>query len=443
MKEICPTFCSRAVSAVALALQLCALLACAQTPRGAGATQNETAATPVETANASGESQAGAWRPARYEIKPEDLPPPNQTRSADNPSRIVKQPAGARLQLPPGFSIETYAEGDFEEARWMALAPGGDVFVSDGGAGKIYILRDSDGDGRVDARFTFAENLTQPFGMAFNGDYFYVADTNAVLRFHYRAGQTRADSPPEKIADLPGLGYNQHWTRDIVFRPDGQKLYVTVGSKTNASVEPDTMRAAVTEFNPDGTGKRTFATGLRNAVGIAFYPGTQTLFATVNERDELGDDLVPDYLTSVRDGGFYGWPYFYIGPHPDPRVHDAPPDLAQKTITPDLLIQSHSAALGLVFYQGQMFPSDFRGDAFVALHGSWNRSRLTGFKIIRVPFRDGRPAGFYEDFITGWLTDENSRQVWGRPVGLLVLRDGSLLITDDGANKIWRVTYKK
>ncbi|PYS84987.1 MAG: sorbosone dehydrogenase [Acidobacteria bacterium] len=389
MKEICPTFCSRAVPAVALALQLCALLACAQTPRGAGATQNETAATPVETANASGESQAGAWRPARYEIKPEDLPPPNQTRSADNPSRIVKQPAGARLQLPPGFSIETYAEGDFEEARWMALAPGGDVFVSDGGAGKIYILRDSDGDGRV------------------------------------------------------GLGYNQHWTRDIVFRPDGQKLYVTVGSKTNASVEPDTMRAAVTEFNPDGTGKRTFATGLRNAVGIAFYPGTQTLFATVNERDELGDDLVPDYLTSVRDGGFYGWPYFYIGPHPDPRVHDAPPDLAQKTITPDLLIQSHSAALGLVFYQGQMFPSDFRGDAFVALHGSWNRSRLTGFKIIRVPFRDGRPAGFYEDFITGWLTDENSRQVWGRPVGLLVLRDGSLLITDDGANKIWRVTYKK
>jgi glucose/arabinose dehydrogenase len=279
--------------------------------------------------------------------------------------------------------------------------------------------------------------------MAFWKDYLYVANTDSVVRFKYKAGQTKAEGEPEKIADLPGKGYRQHWTRNITFSPDGSKMYVSVGSESNVNVEPDPRRAAISEYNPDGTGHRIFAGGLRNPVGLAFYPGTRALWTTVNERDGLGDDLVPDYLTSVKEGGFYGWPYSYIGQNRDPRRTENRQDLVSRAIVPDVLIQAHSAALGLVFYQGGMFPDEYRGDALVALRGSWNRSKRTGYKIIRVRFRDGKPVGGYEDFLTGWAPDEDSREVWGRPVGLLVMRDGSLLITDDGANKIWRVSYRK
>jgi len=263
-----------------------------------------------------------------------------------------------------------------------------------------------------------------------------------VVRFRYKAGQTKAEGPPEKICSLPGQGYRQHWTRNVVFRPDGAKMYVTVGSQTNVSVESEPMRAAISEFNPDGTGHRLLATGTRNPIGLAFQPGTGKLWAAVQERDGLGDDLPPDYVTQIKDGGFYGWPFAYAGPHEEPRHKGERPDLVQKAIVPDVLVQAHSSVLGLVFYDGPIFPPEYRGDAFVAMHGSWNRSKRTGYKIARIRFKDGRPVGGYDDFLTGWMLDENSNEVWGRPVGLLVLKDGSLLIAEDGAKKIWRVTYR-
>lgn len=424
----------RAVLMCTLLLHLTISLACAQKGQPAQSTQTKT-------------EQAKQTQPekhARYDIKPESLPAPNveEGEAANNPPRVVPRPADATFQLPPNFEISTFAEGNFQNPRWLALASNGDIFVSDSRANTIHVLRDANKDGRVDERFIFTDSLTQPFGMAFWKDYFYVANTDSIVRFRYKPGQTRAEGQPEKIADLPGLGYNQHWTRNIIFNSNGTKLYATVGSQSNVSVEAEPMRAAITEFNPDGTGKRIYAGGLRNPVGLAFYPGTQTLWTTVNERDRLGDDLVPDYLTSVKDGGFYGWPYSYIGQNEDPRRKGERPDLVKKAIVPDVLIQSHSAALGLVFYEGKMFPQEYRGHALVALRGSWNRTRRTGYKIIRVPFKNGKAISDYEDFVMGWAGDENSREVWGRPVGLLVLPDGSLLITDDGANKIWRVTYR-
>jgi glucose/arabinose dehydrogenase len=354
----------------------------------------------------------------------------------------VPRPADANLHLPPGFEINTFAEGDFKNARWMALAPNGDVFVTDADAGKVIVLRDNDHDGKAETRFTFATGLTLPFGIAFWRDYLYVGLTNEVVRFAYKPGQTEAQGPPEKIAELPGRGYRQHWTRNVIFDPGGKKLYVTVGSESNVDAEKDPLRATISEYNPDGSGKRIFAGGLRNAIGLAFHPTTKHLWAAVQERDRLGDDLPPDYFTEIKENGFYGWPYSYIGKNEDPRRKGERPDLVAQALVPDVLIQAHSAVLGLVFYNGKMFPKDYRGDAFIALHGSWNRSKRTGYKIIRVRFKNNRPAGGYEDFLTGWMLDENSRQVWGRPVGLLVLNDGSMLITDDGANKIWRVTYR-
>jgi glucose/arabinose dehydrogenase len=376
-----------------------------------------------------------------YTITPESLPPPFATKSANNPPKVIPPPPGARLQLPPGFEISTFAEGDFVEPRWMALAPNGDVFLADSRPGRIWVLRDSDGDGRADQRFIFASGLEQPFGMAFWRDYFYVANTNSIVRFKYRPGQIEAVGEPEEIADLPGKGYRQHWTRNVIFNPEGTKMYVTVGSETNVEVENDPRRAAISEYNPDGSQHRIYASGTRNPIGLAFHPATRQLWAAVQERDGLGDDLVPDYVTAIKERGFYGWPYAYIGQNEDPRHKGERPDLVKKTLIPDVLIQSHSAVLGLVFYEGEMFPSEYRGDAFVALHGSWNRSKRTGYKIIRIRFKDGRPLGGYDDFITGWMLGEDKREVWGRPVGLLVLKDGSMLITDDGANKVWRVTY--
>jgi glucose/arabinose dehydrogenase len=395
---------------------------------------------PAVTAATAPEPSSPALK--RYRIQPADLPVAYDTPDANNPPRVVPRPQGAELILPPRFHIAPFAEGGFELPRGLKLAPNGDVFVTDPEAGKVVVLRDADGDGTAEQRFTFAADLMQPFGLAIGHGYLYVGNTNGVVRFRYQPGQTAASSPPESVAALPGMGYREHWTRNLVFSPDGRKLYATVGSESNVSVEKEPMRAAIIEFNPDGTGKRLFATGLRNPVGVAFYPGTNTLWAGVQERDRLGDDLPPDYVTSVQDGGFYGWPFAYAGKNEDPRRKGERPDLVARTIIPDVLIQAHSSVLGLMFYTGNMFPEDYRGDAFVALHGSWNRSKRTGYKIIRIPFEKGRPVGGYEDFVVGWMADESQREVWGRPVDLLVLRDGSMLISDDGAKMIWRVSYR-
>lgn len=382
---------------------------------------------------------------AVYQITPASLPKPYATESARRNSRITAMPADAKLNVPKGFKINVFAEGDFKNPRWMTLAPNGDVFVADSQANSIIILRDANKDGIAEERFTFADNLAQPFGMAFYKDWFYVANTDSVVRFNYKNGQTKAEGAPEKLIELTRGGYNQHWTRNIIFSPDGTKLFVSIGSETNAEIETDQRRAAVSVYDVDGKNGRIYASGLRNPIGLAFNPKTSELWTAVNERDGLGDDLVPDYVTSVKDNGFYGFPYVYIGKNVDPRREkDVKPEHLEKVIVPDVLLNSHSAALGITFYTGKMFPEEYQNDAFVALHGSWNREKLTGYKIIRVRFKDGKlVSNGYEDFLTGWLPDENSTDVWGRPVGLLVNSDGALLIADDGGKKIWRVSYGK
>jgi len=381
----------------------------------------------------------------RIIIKPESLPKPFATESARNQSRVVPRPAGAELHVLPGFEVKVFAEGDFTEPRWIIEGPNGDLFLADPRANNVILLRDANKDGAINnatERFTFVEGLNQPFGMAIHEGYFYVANTDSVVRFRYQPGQTKLEGQPEKIADLPGRGYFQHWTRNILFSQDGKKLYVTVGSESNVNEEADPRRAAISEYNPDGSGHRIFASGIRNPIGLAWNPTTGALWTAVNERDGLGDDLVPDYVTSVKEGGFYGWPYSYIGQNEEPRQKGKRPDLVAKATVPDVLVEAHSAALGLVFYTGQMFPREYQGSAFVALHGSWNRSLRSGYKIIRIPFKNGKPEGGYENFLTGWVLDDASKDVWGRPVGLAMIRDGSLLVVDDGGRKVWRVRYK-
>ena len=383
-------------------------------------------------------------KPTVHSVDPATLPKPFETTSARRASKQVAQPADARLYLPKGFKINVFAQGDFREPRWMALAPNGDVFVADSRANSIIVLRDKNKDGVAEARFVFSDKLRQPFGMAFHKDWFYVANTDSIVRFKYKSGQTAAGGDPEKVVELTEGGYRQHWTRNILFSRDGTKMFVSIGSATNVNVEADPRRAAISVYDPDGKNHRVYASGLRNPIGLAWNPKTGELWTAVNERDGLGDDLVPDYVTSVKEGGFYGWPYSYVGQNEEPRRKDENTELVKKAIVPDVLLTSHSAALGIVFYDAKMFPKEYQGDAFVALHGSWNRQKLTGYKIIRVRFKDGKLVGNqYEDFLSGWLPNEDSNEVWGRPVGLLVAADGSLLITDDGANKVWRVSFGK
>ena len=373
-----------------------------------------------------------------YDIRADQLPPPFATASAGNPPRVTAPPAGAQLQLPPGFKISVFAD-KLDDPRRMLLAANGDVVLSEPGAGKITVLRDANHDGVAEQRFTFASNLDGPYGLAFHDRFLYVGNEDAVVRLPYTPGATKAAGPPQQLAPLPSGG---HSTRGVIFNRAGTKMYVSVGSASNVNSGEPPERAAIVEFNPDGSGKRIFASGLRNPVGMAWEPVTGALWTAVNERDGLGDDLVPDYVTEVRDGAFYGWPWCYLGQHEDPRrASEMRKDLVARAIVPSVLIQAHSAALGIAFYQGSMFPSEYRGSAFVALHGSWNRSKRTGYKIIRVPMRNGHPTGGYDDFVVGWMTDEQSRSVWGRPVDVMVLGDGSLLISDDGAGKIWRVTF--
>ncbi|MBD1843647.1 sorbosone dehydrogenase family protein [Cyanobacteria bacterium FACHB-63] len=381
-------------------------------------------------------------QPIRVDLA--QLPPPSEPDSASKPPSVVPVPDNPVLRVPAGFMVNVFAEG-LDRPRWLALTPNGEVLVTETRQNRIMLLQHRDGAVFSRRPFATAENgLNLPFGMTFAGDSFFVGNTDAVLRFPYANNQISGRG--EKITELPGQGYNQHWTRNVVASPDGQKLYVSVGSRSNADEEP-LPRASIQIMNLDGSGRQTFASGLRNPVGLDFNPQTGALFATVNERDNLGDGLVPDYLTQVEAGAFYGWPYAYLSADRlDPRHLKADgkstrPDLAAKTRTPDVLFEAHSAALGLRFYTGNTFPEKYRNGAFVAFRGSWNRSQGTGYKIVFVPFSEGRPQGQYEDFLTGFLLDPKIPTTWGRPVGLLVLNDGSLLFTDEANNRIYRIQY--
>jgi len=374
-----------------------------------------------------------------HQIRIDQLPKPYATPSSGNPPSVSSPPANATLHAPPGFHISLFAD-KLGDPRAMLLAPNGDVILSEPGEGKITILRDANHDGVAEQRFTFASGLDNPYGLAFHDKWLYIGNEGAVVRLPYAPGQTVSNAKPEQLATLPSGG---HSTRGVLFNKAGTKMYVSIGSRSNVSSGEPVERAAIVEFNPDGSGKRIFAGGLRNPVGMAWEPATGALWTAVNERDGLGDELVPDYATAVQPGAFYGWPYAYLGPNEDPRRAGEHPDLVKKTIPPSVPIQSHSAPLGIAFYQGTMFPPQYRGRAFVALHGSWNRANRTGYKVISIPMSGGKPTGGYDDFVAGWMPSETQRSVWGRPVGLLVLGDGSLLISDDGGEKIWRVTYKK
>ena len=385
-------------------------------------------------------------------IKTTDLPAPYDTKSVDNGPRLVSRPEGAMPKVPAGFKVEEYA-GGLKNPRLLRTAPNGDVFVVESGPGRIRVLRAKDGAGKAETNEIYVENLKQPFGIAFypsgaNPKYLYVANTDSVWRYPYKNGDLKASGKEEVIVDnLPGGGRLRgggHWTRDIAFSKDDKKMYVSVGSVSNVQERPDideTRRADILEFTPDGKNERIFASGIRNPVGIAVNPTTGELWTSVNERDGLGDNLVPDYITRVKDGGFYGFPWYYIGANQDPRHKGEHPELKDKVTVPDVLLQSHSASLQMTFYTGSQFPKDFSGDAFAAEHGSWNRERRTGYKVIRVPVKNGVPTGEYEDFMTGFVNSDGD--VWGRPVGVTVAKDGSLLVTDDGSNTVWRVSYDK
>ena len=402
------------------------------------------------------QGHAGDWQSdapgVEHKITIEDLPPDYATPSAYNRPKVVARPKDAGLNVPDGFIVTLFASG-LETPRYLLTAPNGDIFVTESYAGRIRVLRDADGDGQPEVKQTFATGLRQPFGLAFyppgpSPEYLYVANTDGIVRFPYRGGDLKARGRPMQVADLTAGGSltgGGHWTRDIAFSKDGSRLFASIGSKSNVedeTTEPEERdRARIFEFGPDGSNRKVHAWGLRNAVGIAVHPETGDLWASVNERDGLGDDLVPDYITRVREGGFYGWPWFYLGKHQDPRHPGARPDLADKVLLPDVLVQAHSAPLQIIFYQGDQFPDDYRGDAFVALHGSWNRAKRTGYKVVRVPLDDGRARGVYEDFLTGFVTSEGN--VWGRPVGLAVMKDGSLLVSEDANDSIWRVAYGK
>ena len=387
--------------------------------------------------------------PQPIRIALNQLPPPYASESAFKSPNVVPIPQNPVLQVPAGFVINVYAEG-LDRPRWLALTPDGDVLVTETRQNRIRRLRDTNGDGVADVKETFAtpnNGLNQPFGMAFAGNSFFLGNTDAVLRFPYQQGQGQIIGTGQQIAKLPADGYNNHWTRNVVTAPDGKKLYVSIGSGTNASEEPS-PRASVQVMNLDGSGRQTFVSGVRNPVGLDFHPRTGELYATINERDGLGDSLVPDYLTRLRSGEFYGWPYAYLSrDRLDPRLtqngKSLRPDLVAKTRTPDVLFEAHSAALGLRFYNGNTFPAKYRNGAFVAFRGSWNRSQGTGYKVVFVPFNaEGRSQGYYEDFLTGFLTDPTVPTTWGRPVGLLTLPDGSLLITEEANNRIYRVQYQ-
>lgn len=380
-----------------------------------------------------------------HKITLADLPPPNATKSSVNSPKEVPRPNGAMPRVPDGFAVSLYTTG-LEKPRMLRAAPNGDLFVAEPSKNRIRVLRDADGDGKPEVSAIFADDLKKPFGIAFyppaDPKWVYIANTDSIVRFAYSAGDVTAKAKPEEIygkvsggGQLRGGG---HWTRDIAFSKDGSKLFLSVGSKSNVDDDEDeNRRARIFELSPDGKNERVFATGIRNAVGIAIHPDTGELWASVNERDELGDNLVPDYITSVKDGGFYGWPWFYIGKNQDPRHPGKHPELADEVIVPDLLLQAHSASLAMTFYTATQFPPAYRGAIFAAEHGSWNRDRRTGYKVIYAPVVNGKTTGEYVDFMTGFVTPDGN--VWGRPVGVATGRDGALYVSDDAGDCIWRI----
>jgi len=404
----------------------------------------------------TGRAAYGDWSTdapgVRRRITAGDLPAPHQTPSSDHGANMAPRPDGVFPKAPAGFKVELFASG-LDNPRKIVTAPNGDLFVAESGAGRVKILRAHPGAGAAETTSVFAGDLRQPFGIAFypagpDPKWVYVANTDSVVRFPYHSGDLKASGPSEDVVPtgIPGGGRLRgggHWTRDLAFSPDGKTLLVSVGSHSNNN-DPDTdpeefHRADILRYTPDGKFEGIYASGIRNPVGIAYQPGTDTLWTSVNERDTLGDMLVPDYVTHVTPGAFYGWPWYYLGDHHDPRYPGAHPELAGHVTVPDVLLQSHSASLCLAFYEGKQFPAAYHGMIFAAEHGSWNRSRRTGYKVIMVPVVSGRATGEYQDFLTGFVTSEDA--VWGRPVGVTVAQDGSLMVTDDGSNSVWRVSY--
>jgi glucose/arabinose dehydrogenase len=375
-----------------------------------------------------------------HKITAQQLAPPNATSSASNSPRTITRPANAWPQAPTGFKVELFADG-LQSPRQIRTAPNGDIFVAESSAGLIRVFRvGSDGKPQ---QGVFADGLNRPFGIAFfppgpEPRYIYVGNTDSVVRFPYHNGDLKNHGAPEVI--VPRLPTGGHWTRDVAFSLDGKKMFVAVGSRSNVNDDSaEFQRANILVANPDGSGLRVFASGIRNPVGLAVDPQTGELWCSVNERDELGDNLPPDYITHVQEGGFYGWPWYYTGGNQDPRHQGKHPELKSKVLVPDVLVQAHSASLGMTFYTGRQFPNEYTGNIFAAEHGSWNRNVRTGYKVIRVPVKNGRATGEYEDFLTGFVTPDG--QVWGRPVGVAVAQDGSLLVTDDASRSIWRISF--
>lgn len=396
------------------------------------------------------ESQAQKTTTPAKQGKKVNLPAPYATESVKRNSKVIGWPADKKPVAPPGFTVTKFA-GDLKNPRWIYQAPNGDIFVSEAStnrsksANQITLFRDTNKDGIPDIREVFLKDLNQPFGMLVLNNYFYVANTDGIFRYPYKTGDKQITAAPEKIMELPAGGYNNHWTRNIISNKQGTKLYVSVGSGSNVAehgIDHEKRRANILEINPDGSGERIYAAGLRNPVGMDWQPGTQILWTAVNERDNLGDELVPDYMTSVKEGGFYGWPYAYFGANEDPRMKGERPDLVQKTLVPDVPLGAHTASLGLAFYTQKAFPIKYHNGAFIGQHGSWNRSEFSGYKVVFVPFKNGS-AGEPEDFLTGFMADESNNEVYGRPVCVTVLNDGSLLVTDDSGNTIWRVSAGK
>lgn len=375
------------------------------------------------------------------------LPAPYATKSVTNRAKVIGWVNGKTPVAPGGFTVSRFADS-LESPRWLYVASNGDVFVAqadrEGKKGNnILLFRDANKDGVPESKTVYISKLNQPFGMLVLGDKFYVANTDALLEFPYDPKATSITAAGKALVSLPT---GRHWTRNIISNAAGDKIYIAVGSGSNVAengLDKEVRRAAILEVNKDGSGERIYASGLRNPVGMAW--NNNVLWTAVNERDELGDDLVPDYLTSVKDGGFYGWPYSYFGQHEDPRIkeEDKRPDLVKLSIVPDVALGSHTAALGLIFYTGNSFPSTYHNGAFIGEHGSWNRAKLAGYKVVFVPFANGKPSGEPQDFLTGFIADEEKSEVYGRPVGIAQLADGSLLVTDDGSGVIWRVSHKK
>jgi glucose/arabinose dehydrogenase len=402
----------------------------------------------------TGRDALGDWTTdapgVRRKITTRDLPKPYDTPSVDNGPRIVRRPENAWPQAPRGFRVEQFATG-LTNPRVIVTAPNGDLFVAESGANRIKVLRDADGDGKPETVQVFADGLKRPFGIAFYPtrdaypNYIYVANTDGVVRYRYRNGDLKARGEAQEIVGVSGGGQLRgggHWTRDIDFSRDGRRMLVSVGSLSNVSDDEKSSAApASCRSRPRARTKSSSRPGIRNPVGLAIHPVTGQVWTSVNERDGLGDHLVPDYITSVREGGFYGWPWYYIGPYQDPRHPGKKPELRNRVIVPDVLVQSHSASLDLCFYTGRQFPREYQNHIFAAEHGSWNRARRTGYKVVRVPLDSrGRPTtGEYQDFLTGFVTPDGD--VWGRPVGVTTGRDGALFVTDDGGNCVWRVVY--